>query len=139
MDARASVLGPHRATFRAFARTVVPEAVRLEESGWSEVEVTVEHALAQRPPRMRRQLGLLLRAIDGMARLRTGRAFWRLDDAARDRIVDALAHSRVLLVRRGIWGLRTLVLMGYYTRAETMRAVGYRAHARGWEARTVSP
>lgn len=131
----ASVLAPHRATFRAFAEAVVPETAQLDEAGWREVEATIEHALAQRPPRMRRQLGLLLRAIAQLPRVRHMQGFAALDRAARHRFIETLEYSPVKLVRRGVWGLRTLVLMGYYTRQATMQAVGYRAQARGWDAR----
>lgn len=134
----ASVLAPHRATFRAFAEAVVPETAQLDESGWSEVEATIERAIAQRPPRMRRQLGLLLRVIGHFPRISHLRSFAALDRAARHRIIEMLERSPVKLVRRGVWGLRTLVLMGYYTRQETMDAVGYRAHARGWDARRLT-
>lgn len=128
------VLEPHRATFRAFAETVVPEMAQLDAAGWDDVERTVELALARRPPEVRRQLGLLLRAIDGLPRVRYGRRFAGLDHTRREKLIDALQRSPVKLIRRGIWGLRTLVLMGYYTRAATMGAVGYRAHALGWDA-----
>ena len=134
-----AVLAPHRTVFRAFAATVVPGMQDLDEAGWAEVEQTIERALSRRPPKLRRQLGLLLRAIETVPRFRGGRAFSRLDDAARERFVDALQTSRLGLVRRGVWGLRTLVLMGHYTRTDTMNAVGYRADPRGWDARRASP
>jgi hypothetical protein len=41
----------------------------------------------------------------------------------------------MLLLRRGIWGLRTLAFMAYYERPEAAAEIGYRATARGWEAR----
>ena len=37
-----SILAPHRATFRAIARTIVPEAAELDDAGWAEVEGTIE-------------------------------------------------------------------------------------------------
>jgi len=58
-----------------------------------------------------------------------------LDPARRARFLDSLQTSRLLLARRGIWGLRTLVLMGYYGRPRAAAAIGYRADPRGWEAR----
>jgi hypothetical protein len=128
------VLEPHRDTFRAFAETVVPEMSQLDPAAWDDVERTIEHALARRPPAMRRQLGMLLRAIDTLPRLRHGRRFAALDGVRRERLIDALQRSPVKLIRRGIWGLRTLVLMGYYTRGPTMSAIGYGAHPRGWNA-----
>ena len=48
---------------------------------------------------------------------------------------DRVERSRVLLLRRGFWGLRTLVMLGYYGRPEAARAIGYRASPLGWEAR----
>lgn len=129
------MLAAHRGTFRAFAQTVVPEMTELDEAGWTRVERTVEHALAQRPARMRRQIGLFMTIINHLPRLRYGRSFTALDAARRAAVIDVLQHAPVLLLRRGVWGLRTLVLMGYYTLDATMTAVGYRAHARGWEMR----
>jgi len=134
-----SILAARRATFRAFARTVVPEMAELDEAGWADVERTIEHALSLRPEKLHRQLGMLLRAIELLPRVRTGRGFSRLDDAARTRFLDTLQYSPVPLIRRGVWGLRTLVLMGYYTRDDTMRDVGYGAHPRGWQARAAAP
>lgn len=129
------MLEPHRETFRAFATTVVPAMMALDDAAWADVERTVEHAIAQRPAKMQRQLSLLLRVIEFIPRVRYGRGFSALDAEQRSRMIDWLQHAPVKLVRRGIWGLRTLVLMGCYTRNQTMAAVGYRAHARGWEAR----
>jgi hypothetical protein len=137
-DVGMPVLEPHRNTFRAFAETVVPEMAQLDASGWDDVERTIEHALTRRPPALRRQLGVLLRAIELLPRVRYGRGFASLDGVQREKLIDALQRSPVKLLRRGVWGLRTLVFMGYYTRAETMSDVGYRAHARGWDVRPGS-
>jgi hypothetical protein len=111
---------------------------QLDSMGWDDVERTIEHALTRRPPAVRRQLGLLLRAIEMLPRVRYGRGFASLDGVRRQKLIDALQQSPVKLLRRGVWGLRTLVLMGYYTRAETMTVVGYRAHVRGWDVRSGS-
>lgn len=128
------VLEPFRDTFRAFAETVVPEMAQLDAVGWAETERTIEHALSLRPSSLRRQLRMLLRVIDNLPRIRYGRRFARLERDRRVTLIDALQRVPVKLIRRGVWGLRTLVLMGYYTREDTMRAVGYRAHPRGWHA-----
>ena len=129
------VIAPVRAVFRALAVTFVPEASALDERGWSEAERIVEEALAPRPPKVRRQVGLLIRALDVLPLLRHGRRLTALDAAARLRFLSGLQDSRLLLLRRGIWGLRTLVFMGYYARPEAASLIGYRADARGWEAR----
>lgn len=132
-----SIIAPHRATFRALARTIIPETTVLDDEGWAAMERTVDHALAQRPARMQRQLRLLLRMIEQLPRARTGRSFSALDEVRRTRFLEKLQHSPVKLIRRGVWGVRTLILMGYYTRTEAMEGVGYRADARGWAGREV--
>ena len=129
------VIAPVRAVFRALAVSFVPEAATLEERDWTEVERIVEEALAPRPAKVRRQLGLLIRLLDVMPLLRHGRRFTALEADERLRYLSGLQDSRLLLLRRGIWGLRTLAFMGYYARPELMAEIGYRADSRGWEAR----
>ena len=129
------VVAPVRATFRAVAQAVVPEAQALDESQWLAVERIVEDALALRPAKVRRQLGLLIRAIETLPLLATGRRFSALDAERRTRFLMTLQNSPVLLLRRGTWGLRTLVFMGYYGRPEAAALIGYRADIRGWDAR----
>jgi hypothetical protein len=130
-----SVLAPVRQTFRAVAVTVVPEAASLEPADWARLESTVERALARRPAALRRQLRTFLRLIGVLPVARFGRTFASLDEARRTRVLDGLQDSRVFLLRKGFWGLRTLVLMGYYTLPRTRSAIGYRASPMGWEAR----
>ncbi len=133
---KGSVLAPVRSTFRLVARCVVPEADALNDAAWADVEAIVERALSTRPPRMKRQLRGLLRAIALMPVVRYGRTFAGLDPMRRVGFLSALQDSRVQLLRRGFWGLRTLILMGYYARPSARNAIGYRADPRGWAART---
>ena len=132
------ILPPVRNEFRALAAAIVPAAAALDDAGWSEVEAIVERALAVRPAKMRRQLLLFVRLLTVAPLLRHGRRFPALDAAAQARFLAAVERSPLLLLRRGFWGLRTLVFMGYYGRPAAAAAVGYRAHARGWEWRTAA-
>ncbi len=129
------VLTSVRAPFRALVATFVPEAGALTAGEWSEVEAIVEQALAERPAPLRRQLVLLIRALEWLPAARFGRRFTRLDAGKRLAWLGRLERSPLLLLRRGIWGLRTLAFMGYYARPAAADAVGYRAQLRGWEAR----
>ena len=126
------VLASVRPAFRALAGAIVPEAASLEEAEWRELEAIVEGALAKRPPGMRRQLGVFIRVLDGLPVLRWGRRFRSLDAPRRERFLRGVQRARVFLVRRGFWGLRTLVLMGYYARPAAYAEVGYGARLRGW-------
>ncbi len=129
------LLPPVRAPFRALAATFVPEAAALGEREWADVEAIVEQALGERPANLRRQIVFLIRALELMPVARFGRRFTHLDAARRTRVLGRLERSPLLLLRRGIWGLRTLAFMGYYARPAAADAIGYRARLRGWEAR----
>lgn len=134
----APVLAPVRATFRAVAATVVPETVALESEGWATLEAAVERSLALRPERLRRQLVLFLRAIELLPLFTERGRFSRLAPDVRFRVLKALERAPWLIVRRGVWGLRTLVMLGYYTQPAVQSAIGYRAHPEGWGARRRS-
>jgi hypothetical protein len=112
------LLSPVRDTFRAVAVTVVPEASSLDEPGWSALDALV-----------------FVRVLEHLPRLRWGRPFTALAPEERARFLSSLERAPVLLLRRGFWGLRTLVFLGYYARPEAAAAIGYRADARGWDAR----
>lgn len=128
-------LAPLRAAFRAAATGFVPALDRAPPDTWDRLEATITGALRERPEALVRQLRLFLRVLDGAARLRYGRPLAALPADARLRLLTAFERAPVLLIRRGIWGLRTLVFMGYYTQAGVMDALGYRANPAGWSAR----
>jgi len=124
-----------QSTFRALAETIVPEAKALDGNGCSELEAIVENGLASRPRSVRRQFRLFIAAINFLPLFRFGRTFRALSAARRTAFLHRLEGSPLLLIRRGFWGVRTLVFMGYYGRDAARDAIGYRADVRGWEAR----
>lgn len=121
--------------FRAFAQCFIPETARATETQWSALESAVSAALAARPARLRRQIVLFVRLLDLSARARFRSGFARLGAKRGTALLSGFAASRVLLFRRGVWGLRTLVMMGWYTDPAVIASLGYRASAAGWEAR----
>ena len=129
------VLAPVREVFRAIANTVVPEAAQLDAGAWKEAERLIENALEVRPPSVRRQIRMFIRIIEWIPLARFGHRFTALDAERRTRLLLSLQSSPLLLLRRGLWGLRTLAFIGYYARPAARAAIGYRADARGWEAR----
>jgi hypothetical protein len=112
---------------------VVPESVGLSDGEWNEAAAIIARAIAARPAGVRRQLGLFLRALDLVALVRYGRGLRSLSVAKLTALLESLARSRVLALRRGVWGVRTLAFMGYYARPAAARAIGYRASAAGWD------
>jgi len=130
-----STLAPLRPVFRAVVTTVVPEASDLDEQGWRELEAISESLLRDRPAALKRQLQMFLRAIQWLPVIRYARPFTSLKPAARTRVLAHLQNDPIQVIRVGFWGLRTIVLAGYYGRPEAGRALGYAASPQGWEAR----
>lgn len=129
-----SLFAPVRGTFRLLAGTIVPEAARLDERGWEELERIVGIGLAERPKSLERQLVLLVRLLGFLPLFRYGKTFSGISAAERTQFLSAIQDAPLFL-RRGFWGLRTLVFMGFYGRAAAADEIGYRADPRGWEAR----
>jgi hypothetical protein len=130
-----ATFAPVRDRFRALARTIVPEAASLDETAWRELESIIDQGLASRPAEIPRQLRLLVRLLDFLPLLRFGHRFRDLDRERQTRFLLAIQNAPLLLLRRGFWGLRTLVFMGYYGRPAAPMSLGYRAHRHGWGAR----
>lgn len=125
----------HRRTLHAIATTVVPESSSLDERAWTELEAVIEGALAERDERVQRQLVTFLRLMEKLPILRYGQPLSALDLRRRTAFLAWIERSRFALIRRGFWGIRTLVFMGYYTRDDVADAIGYNAHPDGWTAR----
>ena len=134
-----TLLSPVRATFRALAGAIVPEARGLDDGQWRTLESIVEDALSQRPAGVRRQLLTFMKVLNILPVFRWGRTFRRLDPARQERFLAGVQGSGVFLIRRGFWGLRTLVYMGYYARPEAYEGVGYGARLRGWMEHPAAP
>jgi hypothetical protein len=130
-----SVLEAVRPTFRAVAHVVVPETRALSAAAWTVLEAAVERALVARPPGVRKQLVAFLHLIEYLPIPRFGARFSSLRDDRATTVLRWLERSKLLLIRRGVWGLRTLVMLGYYTQPEVQHALGYRAHPDGWNRR----
>ena len=127
--------GRANARFRAVLNAVVPEGAALSDDEWREAQAIIGRALTARPPSVRRQIALFMGVLEAVSLARHGRRLNALPVADATRLLEALSKSKLLLLRRGVWGVRTLAFMGYYARADAARAIGYRATAAGWSAR----
>ncbi len=109
-------LHPDPAIVRAVVSTIVPEAAALDESGWRDFHQIVDALLRNRPPSLKRQLRLFLGAIQWLPVVRYARPFTRLTPDRRTRVLAHLENDRIQKIRVGFWGLRTIVMAGYYGR-----------------------
>jgi hypothetical protein len=120
---------------RAMGTVVLPAEETLDEEGWYRALGIIERALATRPSRVRRQIRLFLRLVNLLPFLTTGRTFQSLSSERRASFLERLQRSRLMPVRRGVWGIRTLLFMGYYLQGPVRERIGYRARPGGWLAR----
>jgi hypothetical protein len=124
-----------RPVFRAVAGSVVPEVESLTSDEWAEVEAIAAATLATRPAVVRRQLAAFLRLLQAAPIVRHGRVLTRLASRDLAEFLSMIERSPLPLLRRGFWGVRTLVLVAYYSRPAVHEAIGYRSHPSGWAAR----
>jgi hypothetical protein len=99
------------------------------------MDAVIAGALKDRGEGVRRQLLTFLRLLQLLPIARYGKPLTRLNDRQRTAFLESIERSPILLFRRGFWGVRTLIFMGYYTRDDVAAAIGYRAHRDGWAAR----
>ena len=127
-------LAPTRRLFRALAATFVPELNTADEEVWRRTESIITEGLSGRPDAMTGQLVLFIRVVNVLAVFRFLKPFTALDDERKLRFLHSLENAPVLAIRRGVWGLRTLVFMGYYGQDDVKARLGYRAQSLGWRA-----
>ena len=96
----------------------------------------MEGALASKPAGMKRQLRLFLKAADLLPILTSGRTLTQLPVDRRATFLGRLQRSPLPPLRRGLWGVRTLLFMGYYNQDAVRNEIGYRAGPEGWAARS---
>jgi hypothetical protein len=126
-----------RRTFRVAAQAMSPEAAPSTEDEWVECEALIAVRLADLPANRRRQMVGFVRALPALAAALTGRTFARLPAAGALALLQRLEASPVAALRRGVWGLRTLVFAGVYGRPATAMATGWRPNDAGWEGRAA--
>lgn len=109
----------------AISAAIVPEAASLDAAAREEARGIMDGAIAARRPALRRQLSFFLFLLRWLPALRFGAPLDRLDAARQDRALRWFQESPVALVRKGFWGVRTIVMMGYYGRPAVGEKIGY--------------
>jgi hypothetical protein len=119
---------------RAIGSVILPSPEALDDQGWREAERIIERALAPKPWGVKLQIRLFLKAVNLFPLATTGRTLVNLPLDRRAAFLGRLHRSPVMPLRRGLWGIRTLILMGYYNQKRIREGIGYAAHPRGWMA-----
>jgi hypothetical protein len=109
----------------AVAERIVPEIGGMPPAEREAIAATIDDAIAARPKALRVQFRVFLRLLKWLPALRHGAPLDRLPPETRDRVLRAFQGSPVARLRLGVWGIKTLVFMGYYGRPEVGAAIGY--------------
>lgn len=107
------------------ARRIVPEVAALAEAGLSAMLGLIDRTLAERGEAVRRKLALFLGVLRWGPALRDGRPFDALPPQRQDVVLRWFESAPLSPLRQGTWGLKSMVFMGYYARAEAWQEIGY--------------
>jgi len=129
-----AVLSSLQDPLRAIGSVVLPSSEALDEEGWIQAEAIIEGALASKPQGIKRQIRLFLRLVNILPVLSTGRTLVGLPLDRRAAFLRRLHRSPLMPLRRGLWGIRTLLFMGYYNQDRVRQEIGYGAVPWGWTA-----
>ncbi|MBI3269778.1 MAG: hypothetical protein HYZ53_12200 [Planctomycetes bacterium] len=113
------------------AHRFVPASSTLDADGERRFLGIIEEFLASRPALVRRQIGLFLGVLRWLPALRHGRPLDALPSADQDAALRRFQDHWFPLFRKGFWGVKTLVYMGYYGRPEAAESFRYRPSKSG--------
>ena len=128
------VLSEKKAKFiLVLARRIVPEVANLDQKEQREIAGVVDEALAIRGSALQFQFKTFLDLIRFSSMLRHGKTLERCAPEVQDRLLKKFEDSRIPRIRAGMWGLKTLIFMGYYGRHERAEQIKYTPSLNGNE------
>jgi hypothetical protein len=116
--------------FLAVANRIVPQDGDTPGAGTMTTAAIVDWAMDRLEPSLRRQLLLLFTAVEPLGILFGGRRFTKNSAAAQDRQLAWMESNPIRPLRLGFFGLKTYVCMGYYTREDIWKTIGYEGPVR---------
>ncbi|MSP92814.1 MAG: hypothetical protein EXR79_13585 [Myxococcales bacterium] len=129
-------LAPLQARLRPILEAFVPAVAHATDAEVAAALARTDARLAREPAALRRQLRVLVTALHVLTFLFTLRTLRSLDIAARARFLLRVQDGPIGKLRLGVWGLRTLLFLGWYGNPQAGAALGWRASKYGWDAWT---
>jgi hypothetical protein len=109
----------------SLAACIVPESAGAPTQVTEPLLAAVDEELRPRPRLQQLEFKLLLLAIRWMTVPFTMRRFEHLPPERQHGWLRALESAPLTMLRVGIWGLKTLVFLGYYTQAGVLQQILY--------------
>ena len=110
---------------QVLAARIVPETTELDAAGLSRFFGIIDEALQDRPASVRRQFATFLGVMRWAPLARYGSPLDKLRAARQDAVLRWFEDCPVSLLRKGFWGVKAMVFMGYYGQPETNELVDY--------------
>jgi hypothetical protein len=117
-------MAEHRLLVSLAAR-IVPASAALDGAGRAEMLALIDDTVASRAPAMRRQFHAFLALLRWSPVLRYLRPIDRLDGSRQDAVLRWFQTHPLQLIRGGLWGVRTIVLLGVYGRPDAGSSIAY--------------
>jgi len=114
-----------RSFLLAIAPRIVPASAQMTPEARAAMLALIEDTVASRAPAMRRQLHVFLAVLRWSPVLRYLRPIDRLDGGRQDAVLRWFQAHPLQVIRGGLWGVRTLVLLGVYGRPDAGPSIAY--------------
>jgi hypothetical protein len=119
-------LSQEKAEFlQVLAARIVPETTELDAAGLGRFFGIIDGALQDRPASVRQQFGTFLGLLRWAPLVRYGSSLDKLRAERQDAVLRWFEDCPLGLLRKGFWGLKAMIYMGYYGQPETNELVGY--------------
>jgi hypothetical protein len=119
-------LSQEKAEFlQVLAARIVPEITELDAAGLGRFFGIIDGALQDRPSSVRQQFASFLGVLRWAPLVRYGSPLEKLRADRQDAVLRWFEDCPVGLLRKGFWGLKAMIFMGYYGQPETNELVGY--------------
>lgn len=116
--------------FLAAADCIVPPDGDTPGAGTMATAGIVDWSLGRLEPDLRKKLLLLFTVIEILGFFFCGKPFTRAGIAGRERLLRWMENNPVGALRLGFFGLKTYICMGYYTREDIWKTIGYEGPVR---------
>ncbi len=131
---RQEVLAPLARQIQPILATFIPATAKLSLAELGPVLERVDERLADEPVALQRQLRLFVRILWWLPVFTHLRTLGGLRPEQRLKLLSWLQDCGVTKLRVGLWGLRTLLFVGWYGDPAVQARLGYRPNIAGWDA-----
>jgi hypothetical protein len=122
--------GTRLKVFLAAADCIIPPDGDTPGGGTMATAGIVDWSLDRLEPELRKKLLLLFLILQPLGMFFGGRTFTKTSARNRERLLKWMESNPVSALRLGFFGIKTYICMGYYTRDDIWKTIGYEGPVR---------